>query len=79
MFLPQYDSGFEMAVSTILLKKTWHRAIMVAWVRELCGLQVLGRVNCVSYPTLISMVWGSLHGTLTRRLVFGGTCIPLVV
>ena len=50
--VPTYESGFEMA---IFYDTVGHRAMIVAWVRELCGQQALGR--CVSYPsTLISMV-----------------------
>ena len=41
-------------------KKTWHLAMMMAWVRELCGLQVLHRVNWLCFPSFY--LWFILAG-----------------
>lgn len=43
--------------STIVLKKTWHRAMMVAWVWELCGLQALGHVNWLRFLSFYSNIY----------------------
>ena len=39
-------------------KKTWHLAMMMAWVRELCGLQVLHRVNWLCFLSFYSIIYG---------------------
>ena len=38
-------------------KKTWHLAMIMAWVRELCGLQVLHRVNWLCFPSFYSNIY----------------------
>ena len=38
-------------------KKTWHLAMMMTWVRELCGLQVLHRVNWLCFPSFYSNIY----------------------
>lgn len=41
----------------ILLKKTWHHAMMVAWVRQLCGTQVSGHVNRLRFRSFYSNIY----------------------
>ena len=38
-------------------KKTWHLAMMMAWVRELCGLQVLHCVNWLCFLSFYSNIY----------------------
>ena len=53
--VPTDESGFEMAV---FYDTVGHRAMMVAWVRELCGQQVLGRVNWLRFLSDYSNIYG---------------------